>query len=119
MGNRTMPSSSTCSSSGRRTTACDGKCWSAIPRGSMATRKHAWRALLMMAIVSMGITAPLAQGTWPGKTITYVVPYPAGGTTDILCRTIAQKLGTALGTTVVVDNKAGATGGRGLHLLWR
>jgi tripartite-type tricarboxylate transporter receptor subunit TctC len=59
------------------------------------------------------VPASIAQGTWPGKTITYVVPYPAGGTTDILGRVVAQKLGTALGTTVVVDNKAGATGGIG------
>ena len=65
------------------------------------------------------MASALAQGTWPGKTITYVVPYPAGGTTDILGRTIAQKLGTALGTTVVVDNKAGATGGIGSTLVAR
>ncbi|KQP35554.1 tripartite tricarboxylate transporter substrate binding protein [Pseudorhodoferax sp. Leaf274] len=53
----------------------------------------------------------LAQGHWPaGKTITWVVPYPAGGSTDILGRAIAVRLGPALGATVIVDNKAGATG---------
>lgn len=53
----------------------------------------------------------LAQGNWPaGRTITWVVPYPAGGSTDILGRAIAVRLGPALGTTVIVDNKAGATG---------
>jgi tripartite-type tricarboxylate transporter receptor subunit TctC len=53
----------------------------------------------------------LAQGDWPaGKTITWVVPYPAGGSTDILGRAIAVRLGPALGATVIVDNKAGATG---------
>lgn len=54
-----------------------------------------------------------AQADWPGKVITYVVPYPAGGTTDILGRLIAQKLGQALHTTVVVENKPGATGAIG------
>jgi tripartite-type tricarboxylate transporter receptor subunit TctC len=53
----------------------------------------------------------LAQGGWPGgRTITWVVPYPPGGTTDVLGRAIAQRLGASLGTTVIVDNKAGATG---------
>lgn len=52
-----------------------------------------------------------AQTDWPtGKTITYVVPYPPAGSTDILGRAIAQRLAMSLGTQVVVDNKAGATG---------
>src|SRR3982751_3001655 len=56
----------------------------------------------------------LAQGGWPtGKAITYVVPFPAGGTTDVLGRLISQKLGAALGTSVVIDNKGGAGGSVG------
>lgn len=54
-----------------------------------------------------------AQSDWPSRVITYVVPYPAGGTTDILARLIAQKLGQALHTTVVVENRPGATGAIG------
>ena len=54
-----------------------------------------------------------AQDKWPSKPITYVVPFPAGGTTDILARLISQKLGPALGTTVIVENRAGAGGNIG------
>lgn len=62
----------------------------------------------------------LADGSWPtGKLITYIVPFPAGGTTDVLGRLIAQKLGAALGTTVVVDNKGGAGGSVGSEVASR
>jgi len=55
-----------------------------------------------------------AQGSWPtGKAITYLVPFPAGGTTDVLGRLIAQKLGPVLGTSVIVENKGGAGGSVG------
>ncbi|WP_287804789.1 tripartite tricarboxylate transporter substrate binding protein [Diaphorobacter sp.] len=55
-----------------------------------------------------------AQGTWPaGKAITYLVPFPPGGNTDTLARVVAQPLGQALGTPVVIDNKGGAGGSVG------
>ena len=76
------------------------------------TRMHRRRfgALGLAALAAASMPA-LAQGQWPtGRPITWVVPYPPGGTTDILGRAIAQRLGASLGTTVIVDNKAGATG---------
>jgi tripartite-type tricarboxylate transporter receptor subunit TctC len=76
------------------------------------TRMHRRRfgALGLSALAAASLPA-LAQGQWPtGRPITWVVPYPPGGTTDILGRAIAQRLGASLGTTVIVDNKAGATG---------
>ena len=72
-------------------------------------------AALAAAACSALISLPAAaQGTWPtGKAITYMVPFAAGGTTDTLARLIGQQLGTALGTTVVVENKGGAAGSIG------
>lgn len=61
---------------------------------------------VIFAAVSLSVYAQ----SWPTKPITFVVPYPPGGSTDIIGRTIAQRLGPALGTTVIVDNKPGATG---------
>jgi tripartite-type tricarboxylate transporter receptor subunit TctC len=49
-----------------------------------------------------------AQGAYPNRPVTMVVPYPAGGSADILARTIGQKLGERLGQPVVIDNRAGA-----------
>ena len=74
------------------------------------------RTLIQAAAVSLaaGALPAFAQGNWPtGKAITYMVPFPAGGTTDTLGRLISQKLGTALGTSVVIDNRGGAGGSVG------
>jgi tripartite-type tricarboxylate transporter receptor subunit TctC len=60
-----------------------------------------------------------AQDKWPSKPIVYIVPFPAGGTTDILARLIGQKLGPVLGTTIVVDNKGGAGGSVGSEMASR
>jgi tripartite-type tricarboxylate transporter receptor subunit TctC len=71
-----------------------------------------WSILIAACAVAAG--SSFAQGTtWPQKPITYIVPFPPGGTTDILARTIALKLGPALGTTIVVENKPGAGGNIG------
>ena len=68
------------------------------------------RSLLALGGAMLAASA-WSQADWPGgKLITWVVPYPAGGSTDVLGRNIAQRLGPALATNVIVDNKAGATG---------
>ncbi|MEO8143907.1 MAG: tripartite tricarboxylate transporter substrate binding protein [Betaproteobacteria bacterium] len=58
-----------------------------------------------------------AQGDYPNKAILFMVPQAAGGSTDLLARTIGQKLSTALGQPVVVDNRAGANGIIGAELV--
>jgi tripartite-type tricarboxylate transporter receptor subunit TctC len=60
-------------------------------------------------VKSGGRSTPSAS-TYPDKPIRMLVPFPAGGPTDIVARTIAQKLTEQLGQTVVVDNRGGANG---------
>ena len=66
------------------------------------------RVLLALALPMLAGSA-LAQ-TWPSKTIKLIVPFPAGGPTDTTSRIIGQKLALRLKQTVIVDNKAGASG---------
>ncbi|HPK33465.1 MAG TPA: tripartite tricarboxylate transporter substrate-binding protein, partial [Ottowia sp.] len=69
-----------------------------------------------VALACSAFAAPhaAAQSTWPtGKAITYLVPFAPGGNTDTLARLIAQPLGKALGTPIVIDNKGGAGGSVG------
>ena len=72
-------------------------------------------ALATIAAISFG--APLAAQTYPQKPIKIVVPYPAGGTSDILARAIGVKLTESLGQPVIVDNKPGANGNVGADIV--
>ncbi len=84
----------------------------------MKRRSLIHSAVAVAAVSALGLPV-LAQDKWPSKPITYIVPFPAGGTTDILSRLIGQKLGTVLGTTIVVDNRGGAGGSIGSELAAR
>ena len=70
----------------------------------------------LLGLVFCGLVSSAVAQSYPNKTITIVVPFPPGGTTDVLARAVANKLGPALGQSVIVDNKpgAGATLGAGL-----
>lgn len=67
------------------------------------------------AALPFGLAA--AQAGYPNGTIRIVVPYPAGGATDTLARLIAQEVQTAWGGSVIVENKPGASGNIGGHLV--
>jgi len=71
-----------------------------------------WMTLAVGMTLAAVSTLAAAQA-WPSKPIRYVVPFAAGGTTDILARTISERLSVALGQPVIVENKPGAGGGVG------
>jgi tripartite-type tricarboxylate transporter receptor subunit TctC len=73
-----------------------------------ALRRRQFVALATTALIS---ARSFAQDGWPtGRAITWVVPYPPGGSTDVLGRSIAQKIAGPLHANIIVDNRPGATG---------
>lgn len=76
------------------------------------------RQLLSAAAITISLPA-FGQSNYPSKPITILVPFAAGGTTDILGRLIGRHLATRLGGIVVVDNKPGAGGGIGAAMVAR
>jgi tripartite-type tricarboxylate transporter receptor subunit TctC len=63
-------------------------------------------------LVASAIAAAQAQSGYPNRVVTLIVPYPAGGTADLLCRFAADKAGSNLAQQVVVENRPGGAGGR-------
>ena len=75
-------------------------------------RRHLLAAAALACAAGLPLTAS-AQAKWPTKPVRIVVPFAAGGTTDILARAMAPELGKAFGETFIVDNKPGAGGNLG------
>jgi tripartite-type tricarboxylate transporter receptor subunit TctC len=67
----------------------------------------------LVAAALAALAAPAFAQQWPTKAVRIVVPYPPGGSSDIIARAIADPLGKALGQTVIVENKPGANGNTG------
>ena len=65
------------------------------------------RRVLLGVLVTASASAALAQ-SFPAKPLRFIVPFPPGGSADILARTIGQKMSEGLGQSVVIDNRPGA-----------
>ena len=74
----------------------------------MPTKRVFLRSLVASFCVPAAV--PAVAETWPSRAITLIVPFPAGGPTDVLARILAARMKDALGQTVVVDNVSGAGG---------
>jgi tripartite-type tricarboxylate transporter receptor subunit TctC len=77
------------------------------------------RLLTGAAALLLAAAAPVFAQAYPDRPIRLVVPYPPGGATDVIGRVVGQQLGTVLGQSVVVENKAGAAGNIGAAMVAR
>jgi len=71
------------------------------------------RVALCLALLACVVASAASAQTWPARTITIIVPYPAGGGVDAMARLIAEKFSAVLGQQVVVDNRGGGGGNIG------
>lgn len=77
------------------------------------------RRTALLWAAGMTATAALAQERFPARPIKLVVPYPPGGSADLVGRMVADKMSQSLGQTVIVDNKGGASGAIGSEYVAR
>ena len=78
--------------------------------------------MLRRTLLLAGLAAPAiarAQSAWPDKPVRFIVPFPPGGSTDVLSRVLAEALGARLGQPVVPENRAGAAGNVGVEAIAR
>ncbi|CAB5688881.1 tripartite tricarboxylate transporter substrate binding protein [Comamonas aquatica] len=77
------------------------------------TRRTGLKTLAAATLAVAGMGSALAADAYPDKPLTMIVPFSAGGTTDILARIVGQALGQELGQTIIIENKPGAGGNIG------
>jgi tripartite-type tricarboxylate transporter receptor subunit TctC len=78
----------------------------------LATR----RSVFLASVLLCAATWAGAQGTWPTRAITMIVPFPPGGLADLVARPVAEAMSRDLGQPVVIENRAGAGGGIGMSV---
>lgn len=77
-----------------------------------ASRRASLAALAVIAVI--GLPLPGQAADYPAKPIRFIVPYTAGGTTDLVARTVGQKVSEKLGQPVIIENRGGAGGNIGM-----
>ena len=80
---------------------------------------HRCFCLVLAVLLPMGLSAGAMAQTWPAKPLRIIVPFAAGGNTDSIARTAAERLSQSLGQQVIVDNKPGANGAIAAELVAR
>src|ERR1041384_2398064 len=69
------------------------------------------RVCALLACVLLAFAAPALAQPWPNRTVSVVVPFPAGGSVDVVARLLVQKLNESMGGSFIVENRAGGAGG--------
>ena len=78
------------------------------------------RRVSLLSLLGLAIAPAIARAEeWPSKSLTFVVPFPAGGSNDIAARVVGDGVRKRLGQTVVIDNKPGANGALGVEAVLR
>jgi tripartite-type tricarboxylate transporter receptor subunit TctC len=68
------------------------------------------RIFALLALGLLGLS-PAAAQPYPSRTVSVIVPYPAGGSVDVVARLLVQKLNESMGQSFIVENRAGGAGG--------
>jgi tripartite-type tricarboxylate transporter receptor subunit TctC len=85
----------------------------------MGTQMKAWKRIAALCLLSLTALGGAFAQTYPSQPVKIIVPFPPGGTTDILARQVAGELAQKWGVAVIVDNRAGASGTIGSEQLVR
>jgi tripartite-type tricarboxylate transporter receptor subunit TctC len=83
---------------------------SSLSRQEITMTKLIQVSAFAIAVVLSSLPAVAQQTAWPERTVRFIVPFPAGGPTDIIARVVGQKMSERLGQTFVIDNRGGAGG---------
>src|ERR1043166_4323821 len=83
-----------------------------MSRGGIEDASMKRLSVFSCAIVLLGLAgAPAIAQPYPNRTVSVIVPYPAGGSVDVVARLVVQKLNESLGNIFIVENRAGGAGG--------
>ena len=78
--------------------------------------RHLWRAACVLGVCHTLIAVAHAQPAYPAKPIRLVIPFPAGGASDVVARMVGQPMSERLGQNILIDNRGGAAGNIGTEL---